>query len=87
MAARRWTGSSPCPNPADQYATIDVRQGLASARHQPYAFWDAMAARLVSDRKGPLRSMSGGDLRDAVEAARHAMDTRRELATDLRAAA
>jgi hypothetical protein len=47
----------------------------------------AMAARLVSDRKGPLRSMSGGDLRDAVEAARHAMDTRRELVTDLRAAA
>ncbi len=24
-----------------------VRQGLASARHQPYAFWDAAAARLV----------------------------------------
>jgi hypothetical protein len=24
-----------------------VRQGLASARRQPYAFWDAMAARLV----------------------------------------
>jgi hypothetical protein len=47
----------------------------------------AMAARLVSDRKGPLRSMSGGDLRDAVDAARHAMDTRRELVTELRAAA
>jgi len=24
-----------------------VRQGLATARHQPYAFWDAAAARLV----------------------------------------
>jgi hypothetical protein len=24
-----------------------VRQGLASARHQPYAFWDGAAARLV----------------------------------------
>jgi hypothetical protein len=47
----------------------------------------AMAARLVSDRKGPLRSMSGGNLREAVEAARHAMDTRRELAADLRVAA
>ena len=47
----------------------------------------AMTARLVSDRKGPLRSMSGGGLRETVEAARHAMDTRRELVTDLRAAA
>jgi hypothetical protein len=47
----------------------------------------AMAARLVSDRKGPLRSMSSGNLREAVEAARHAMDTRRELAADLRVAA
>ena len=47
----------------------------------------AMAARLVSDRKGPLRSTSGGDLREAVESARHAMDTRRELAADLRMAA
>jgi hypothetical protein len=46
-----------------------------------------MAARLVSDRKGPLRSMSGGDLREAVETARHAMDTHRGLAADLRAAA
>jgi hypothetical protein len=47
----------------------------------------AMAAHLVSDRKGPLRSTSGGNLREAVESARQAMDTRRELATDLRAAA
>jgi hypothetical protein len=27
-----------------------VRQGLASARHQPYAFWDGAAARLVDAR-------------------------------------
>jgi hypothetical protein len=47
----------------------------------------AMAARLVSDRKGPLRSTSGGDLREAIKSTRHAMDTRRELAADLRAAA
>jgi hypothetical protein len=47
----------------------------------------AMAARLVGDRKGPLRSMSGGDLREAVESARDAMDTRRELVADLRMAA
>ena len=47
----------------------------------------AITARLVSDRKGPLRSMSGGDLREAVESARHAIDTRRELAADLRMAA
>jgi len=47
----------------------------------------AMAARLVSDRHGPLRSTRGGDLRQAVEAARTTMDTRRDLVADLRAAA
>jgi hypothetical protein len=47
----------------------------------------AMAARLVSDRKGPLHSMRGGDLRQAVETARSTMDARREIAEDLRAAA
>ena len=47
----------------------------------------AKAARLVSDRHGPLRSTRGGDLRQAVEAARTTMDTRREIAEDLRAAA
>ena len=47
----------------------------------------AMAARLVSDRHGSLRSTRGGDLRQAVEAARTNMDTRREIAEDLRAAA
>jgi hypothetical protein len=47
----------------------------------------AMAARLVSDRKGPLHSMSGQELRQTVEATRGAMDTRREVAGDLRAAA
>ena len=47
----------------------------------------AMAARLVSDRRGPLRSMRGGDLRQAVEAARTTLDTRREIAEPLRAAA
>src|ERR671923_88346 len=31
----------------------------------------AMAARLVRDRKGPLRSTDGGDLREAVDSARH----------------
>jgi hypothetical protein len=47
----------------------------------------AMAARLVSDRNGPLRSMNGGNLREVVESARHALDTRRELADGLRTAA
>jgi hypothetical protein len=47
----------------------------------------AMAARLVSDRKGPLRSASDRSLREEVDAARHSLDTRRELAADLRAAA
>ena len=47
----------------------------------------AMAARLVSDRHGALRSTRGGDLRQAVEAARATMDTRREIVGDLRAAA
>ena len=47
----------------------------------------AMAARLVSDRHGPLRSTRGGDLGQAVEATRTTMDTRREIAGDLRAAA
>lgn len=47
----------------------------------------AMAARLVSDRHGPLRSARGGDLRQAVETARTTIDARREIAADLRAAA
>jgi len=47
----------------------------------------AVAARLVGDGKGPLRSMNGGSLREAVESARQALDTRRELAADLRPAA
>ena len=47
----------------------------------------AMSARLVSDRHGPLRSMRGGDLRHAVAAARRTLDTRREIAEPLRAAA
>jgi hypothetical protein len=47
----------------------------------------AMAARLVSDREGPLRTKSEQDLREAIESTRHALDTRRELAVDLRAAA
>ena len=47
----------------------------------------AMAARLVGDRHGSLCSMSGGDLREAVEATRTTLDTRREIAEPLRAAA
>jgi hypothetical protein len=46
----------------------------------------AMAARLVSDRHGPLHSVNG-DLRQAVEDARTTMDARRDIAGDLRAAA
>ena len=33
-----------------------VRQGLASARHQPFAFWDAAAARLVDAHMPGLES-------------------------------
>jgi hypothetical protein len=47
----------------------------------------AMAARLVSDRRGPLRSTSEQDLRQAIASARSAMDTRREIPADVRAAA
>lgn len=41
-----------------------VRQGLATARHQPYAFWDAAAARLVDAQLPGLaervRAIPGG---------------------------
>jgi hypothetical protein len=47
----------------------------------------AMASRLVSDRKGPLHRKTEQDLRTAIESARDAMDTRREIARDLRSAA
>ena len=47
----------------------------------------AMAVRLVDDRKGTIRTQSGGDLRQEIDAARVAMDTRREIAGDLRRAA
>jgi hypothetical protein len=47
----------------------------------------AMAARLVDDPKGPLRREGGGDLRRAIESAREAMDTRRQIAGDVRHAA
>jgi hypothetical protein len=80
----------PRPHRAEVRASADELLALA-ARLRGHLPLDvrgaAMAARLVSDRKGPLRSTSGGDLRQAVEAARHAMDTRREIAAELRAAA
>jgi hypothetical protein len=47
----------------------------------------AMAARLIDDRKGPLRTMSGRSLQEEIESARQALDTRREIAAGLRAAA
>jgi hypothetical protein len=47
----------------------------------------AMAARLVDDRNGPLRTTSGRNLVDAIESTRSALDTRREIAADLRAVA
>jgi hypothetical protein len=47
----------------------------------------AMAARLVDDPKGPLRREDGGNLRRAIESAHDAMDTRREIAGDVRRAA
>ena len=52
-----------------------VRQGLASARHQPFAFWDAAAARLVdaqmpglADRVRALPALlhSSGDWADRL---------------------
>jgi hypothetical protein len=48
---------------------------------------EQIAGGLVRDRKGALRSTDGGDLREAVDSARHALDTRREIAADLRHAA
>jgi hypothetical protein len=80
----------PRPHRAKVRASADELLGLAARLRDDLPAdvrGAAMAARLVSDRNGPLRSMSGGDLREAVETARHAMDTRRELAADLRAAA
>jgi hypothetical protein len=52
-----------------------VRQGLASARHQPFAFWDGAAARLVDAqmpgladrvRALPARLHSAGDWADRL---------------------
>jgi hypothetical protein len=78
------------PHRAEVRASADELLGLAARLRDDLPIdvrGVAMAARLVSDRNGPLRSTSGGNLRAAVESARHAMDTRRELAADLRAAA
>ena len=74
---------------ADPAATAELNLGAVRLRDDlPVDVRGAaMAARLVSDRRGPLRSTRGGDLGQAVEAARTTMDTRREIAADLRAAA
>ena len=37
----------------EQWLLDLVRQGLASARHQPYSFWDAAAARLLVAQSPP----------------------------------
>jgi len=47
----------------------------------------AMAAVLIGGGTPPLRVLSGADLRKALDGAREALDTRREIAADLRAAA
>jgi hypothetical protein len=48
----------------DRWLADLVRQGLAGARRQPYAFWDAMAARLVDHQLPGLaervRGVGGG---------------------------
>jgi hypothetical protein len=78
------------PHRAQVRACADELLGLAARLRDDLPVdvrGGAMAARLVTDRHGPLRSTRGGDLRQAVEAARTTMDTRREIAEDLRAAA
>jgi hypothetical protein len=46
-----------------------------------------MAARLLSDRTGPLYRDGGQDLRHAIRAARFGLDTPDQAADDLAAAA
>ena len=78
------------PHRAEVRAVADELLGLAERLRDDLPVdvrGVAMAARLVSDRIGPLRSMRGGNLRQAVLAARTTIDTRREIAEDLRAAA
>jgi hypothetical protein len=47
----------------------------------------AMAARLADDGRSPMRRHDAGDLREAVGAARSALDARREPAAELQAQA
>jgi hypothetical protein len=80
----------PRPQRADVRAGADELLALAERLRDDLPLdvrGAAMAARLVDDRKGPLRTAGDQDLREAIETARHALDTRRELAADLRAAA
>jgi hypothetical protein len=75
------------PHRADVRASADELLALANRLRDDLPIdvrGAAMAARLVDDRKGPLRTTSGRDLTDAIESTRQALDTRREIAADVR---